>query len=144
MTPLSDLLLSIVPADSIPAYLKSYIPGVSPFSTWPVVSTVIVSYLVFIFTAREVMKDLPSFKLQTLFKFHNALLSAGSLVLLLLITEEVVSVWMNVGTYDSVCAPSSWTDVSNLLINSPGYTYDAHAVIETRALLHRQLLLQVL
>ncbi|KAG2115566.1 GNS1/SUR4 membrane protein [Suillus cothurnatus] len=110
MTPLSDLLLSIVPADSIPAYLKSYIPGVSPFSTWPVVSTVIVSYLVFIFTAREVMKDLPSFKLQTLFKFHNALLSAGSLVLLLLITEEVVSVWMNVGTYDSVCAPSSWTD----------------------------------
>lgn len=110
MTPLSDLLLSIVPVDSIPAHLKSYIPGVSPFSTWPVVATVITSYLGFIFTAREFVKDLPSLKLQTLFKFHNALLSAGSLVLLLLIMEEVASVWMNVGHYDSVCAPSSWTD----------------------------------
>ncbi|KIK38654.1 hypothetical protein CY34DRAFT_809141 [Suillus luteus UH-Slu-Lm8-n1] len=110
MTPLSDFLLSIVPADSIPAHLKSYIPGVSPFSTWPVVSTVIAFYLISILSAREFMKNIPSFKLQTLFKIHNAFLSTGSLVLLLLITEEVVSVRMNVGTYDSMCAPSSWTD----------------------------------
>lgn len=110
MTPLSDFLLSLVPADSIPAHLKSYIPGVSPFSTWPVVSTVIAFYLISIFTAREFMKDIPSFKLQTLFKIHNALLSAGSLALLLLIVEEVVSVRMNFGAYDSMCAPSAWTD----------------------------------
>lgn len=110
MTPLSDFLLSLVPADSIPAHLKSYIPGVSPFSTWPVVSTVIAFYLISIFTAREFMKDIPSFKLQTLFKIHNALLSAGSLALLLLIAEEVVSVRMNFGAYDSMCAPSAWTD----------------------------------
>ncbi|KAG2111357.1 GNS1/SUR4 membrane protein [Suillus clintonianus] len=110
MTPFSDLLLSIVPADSIPAHLKSYIPGVSPFSTWPVVSTLIAFYLVSILTTREFMKNRPSLKLQTLFRFHNVLLSTGSLVLLLLIAEEVVSVWMEVGTYDSMCAPSSWTD----------------------------------
>ncbi|KAG0694962.1 GNS1/SUR4 membrane protein [Suillus ampliporus] len=110
MTPFYDLLLSIVSADSIPTHLKSYIPGVSPFSTWPVVSTIIASYLVSIFTAREFMRDRPSFKLQMLFRCHNALLSTGSLVLLSLIVEEVVSVWMEVGTYDSVCAPSSWND----------------------------------
>jgi fatty acid elongase 3 len=113
MTPFSDLLLSIAPTDSIPAHLKSYVPGTSPFSTWPVVSTVIASYLVSIFTTREFMKDRPSFHLQTLFRYHNALLSTGSLVLLLLIAEEVVSVWMQVGTYYSMCAPSSWTDVSD-------------------------------
>ncbi|KAG2355730.1 GNS1/SUR4 membrane protein [Suillus spraguei] len=110
MTPLSDLLLSIVPADSIPPHLKSYVPGVSPFSTWPTVSTVIASYLISIFVARQFMKDLPSFKLHTLFKFHNAFLSTGSLVLLLLITEEVISVWMNVGTFDTICTPAAWTD----------------------------------
>lgn len=110
MTPLSDFLLSIVPAGSVPAHLKSYIPGVSPFSTWPVVSIVIAFYLISILSAREFMKDIPPFKLQTLFKIHNAFLSTGSLVLLLLIAEEVVSVRMNVGTYDSMCAPSSWTD----------------------------------
>ncbi|KAG1733802.1 GNS1/SUR4 membrane protein [Suillus lakei] len=110
MTPFSDLMLSIVSADSIPSHLKSYIPGVSPFSTWPVVSAIIASYLLSIFTAREFMKERPSFKLQTLFRFHNAFLSIGSLALLLLIAEEVVSVGMDVGTYDSMCAPSSWTD----------------------------------
>lgn len=144
MTPLSDFLLSIVPADSIPAHLKSYIPGVSPFSTWPVVSTGIAFYLISILSAREFMKNIPSFKLQTLFKIHNAFLSTGSLVLLLLITEEVVSVRMNVGTYDSMCAPSSWTDVSNLLVNSSRHTHNAHVVTETGVLLHHQLLLQVL
>lgn len=109
MTPLSDLLLFIVPTDSIPAHLKSYVPDVSPLSTWPTVSLVIASYVVFILVVHEFMKHLPSFKLQTLFKFHNALLSIGSLVLLLLIMEEVVSLWMNVGTFNSMCAPSSWT-----------------------------------
>ncbi|OJA20414.1 hypothetical protein AZE42_07494 [Rhizopogon vesiculosus] len=110
MSPFSDLLLSIAPTDSIPAHLKSYISGESPLSTWPVVSTVITSYLVSIFTTREFMKERPAFRLKTLFRVHNALLSTGSLVLLLLITEEVISVWMQVGTYDSMCAPSSWTD----------------------------------
>ncbi|KAG1744556.1 GNS1/SUR4 membrane protein [Suillus paluster] len=99
-----------LPADCIPTHLKSHLPGVSTFSTWAVVSTVIVSCLVSIFMARELMKDRHSFKLQTLFRFHNALLSAGSFILLLLIAEEVVSVWIEVGTYDSVYAPSSWND----------------------------------
>jgi hypothetical protein len=81
---------------------------------------------------------------QTLFKIHNAFLSTGSLVLLLLIAEEVVSVRMNVGTYDSMCAPSSWTDVSDLPENSSRYTHNAHVATETRVLLHHQLLLQVL
>jgi fatty acid elongase 3 len=144
MTPLSDFLLSIVPADSIPAHLKSYIPGVSPLSTWPVVSTVIAFYLISILSAREFMNDIPSFKLETLFKIHNAFLSTGSLVLLLLIAEEVVSVRMNVGTYDSMCAPSSWTDVSELLETSSRYTHNPHPVIEIGVLLYHQLSLQVL
>ena len=133
MTPFSDLLLFIAPTDCISVHLKSYIPGDSPFSTWPVVSIVITSYLVSILMIREFMKDRPSFRLHTLFRFHNALLSTGSLVLLVLIMEEVISVWMQVGTYDSMCAPSSWTDVSSELYRLQLYS---HGYAETRVLLH--------
>ncbi|KAH7911209.1 GNS1/SUR4 membrane protein [Hygrophoropsis aurantiaca] len=110
MTPLADFLLPFLPVSSIPPYLKSYIPGETPLSTWPVVSTALVSYLALIFGIREVMKDRPPQKLNTLFRIHNVFLSAGSLLLLLLMAEEVASVWWNAGVYDAMCADASWTE----------------------------------
>ncbi|EIW86714.1 GNS1/SUR4 membrane protein [Coniophora puteana RWD-64-598 SS2] len=110
MAPLADILLQFVPTTSfVPIYLKSYIPGQTPLSTWPVVTTALASYLAIIFGIREVMKDRAPQRLNTLFRIHNAFLSLGSALLLALMIEEVASVWLKVGTYAAMCADESWT-----------------------------------
>ncbi|KAF9241381.1 GNS1/SUR4 membrane protein [Melanogaster broomeanus] len=109
MAPLADFLLSVLPADVLPKYLTQYVPGVTPLSTWPVVSTALVSYLAIVFGIREIMKDRPPQKLNTLFRFHNAFLSLGSALLLALMAEEVASLWLKFGTYDTMCNEASWT-----------------------------------
>lgn len=110
MTFLADLLLTIVPKDSIPTYLKTYIPGESPLSTWPVVTTALASYLAIIFGIREIMRDRSPQRLNTLFRIHNAFLSAGSLILLVLMMEEVGSIRLTNTTYGTMCDESSWTE----------------------------------
>lgn len=110
MTFLADFLLTIVPKDSIPTYLKTYIPGESPLSTWPVVTTALASYLAIIFGIREIMRDRSPQRLNTLFRIHNAFLSAGSLILLVLMMEEVGSIRLTNTTYGTMCDESSWTE----------------------------------
>ncbi|KAG2072637.1 GNS1/SUR4 membrane protein [Suillus decipiens] len=110
MTVLADFLLTIVPKDSIPTYLKSYIPGETPLSTWPVVTTALASYLAIIFGIREIMKDKSPQRLNTLFRIHNAFLSIGSLILLVLMMEEVGSIWLTNTTYGTMCDETSWTE----------------------------------
>lgn len=111
MTFLADFLLTIVPKDSIPTYLKSYIPGETPLSTWPVVTTALASYLAIIFGIREIMKDRSPQRLNTLFRIHNVFLSVGSLILLVLMMEEVGSIWLtNTTVYGTMCDETSWTE----------------------------------
>jgi fatty acid elongase 3 len=110
MTFLADFLLTIVPKDSIPTYLKTYIPGESPLSTWPVVTTALASYLAIIFGVREIMKDRSPQRLNTLFRIHNAFLSVGSLILLVLMMEEVGSIRLTNTTYGTMCDETSWTE----------------------------------
>lgn len=111
MTFLADFLLTVVPKDSIPIYLKTYIPGETPLSTWPVVTTALASYLAVIFGIREIMKDRSPQRLNTLFRIHNAFLSIGSLILLVLMMEEVGSIWLTNTTYGTMCDETSWTEV---------------------------------
>ncbi|KIJ12380.1 hypothetical protein PAXINDRAFT_171281 [Paxillus involutus ATCC 200175] len=110
MPSLADRILSFIPTNAIPPYLASYIPGESPFSTWPVVASMTVTYLAVVFSTREIMKDRAPLKLTTPFRAHNLILSAGSLVLMALIGEEVFSNWMKVGTYGALCVPEAYTD----------------------------------
>ncbi|KAG2159856.1 GNS1/SUR4 membrane protein [Suillus bovinus] len=110
MTFLADFLLTVVPKDSIPIYLKSYIQGETPLSTWPVVTTALASYLAVIFGIREIMKDRSPQRLNTLFRIHNAFLSVGSLILLVLMMEEVGSIWLTNTTYGTMCDETSWTE----------------------------------
>ncbi|KAG1801629.1 GNS1/SUR4 membrane protein [Suillus plorans] len=110
MTFLADFLLTVVPKDSIPIYLKTYIPGETPLSTWPVVTTALASYLAVIFGIREIMKDRSPQRLNTLFRIHNAFLSIGSLILLVLMMEEVGSIWLTNTTYGTMCDETSWTE----------------------------------
>ncbi|KIJ21750.1 hypothetical protein PAXINDRAFT_165152 [Paxillus involutus ATCC 200175] len=109
MAPLADFLLTVLPVDILPKYLTQYIPGTTPLSTWPVVSLTLASYLAVIFGIRELMKDRPPQKLNSLFRVHNAFLSLGSALLLALMAEEVASVWIKSGTYDTMCNETSWT-----------------------------------
>ncbi|KAH7883587.1 GNS1/SUR4 membrane protein [Phlebopus sp. FC_14] len=106
---LAGFLLSILPTDVLPEYLTKYIPGQTPLSTWPVVTTVLASYLAVIFGIQEVMRGRPPQQLNTLFRIHNAFLSGGSLLLLALMVEEVTSIWHKSGIYDTICANGSWT-----------------------------------
>ena len=108
---LADFLLSVIPTDSIPKYLKSYIPGDTPLSTLPVVATALASYLAIIFGIQEIMKDKSPQQLNTLFRIHNAFLSVGSFVLLVLMMEEVGSIWLTSTTYGTMCDETSWTEV---------------------------------
>ena len=106
---MADILIPVFP--SVPPFLTSWIPGQTPMSTWPAVSTAIMSYLAVVLGLQELMKDRPAFKLRTPFRIHNAFLSLSSLVLLALMMEEVLKLWYNVGAYDALCASASWTRV---------------------------------
>ncbi|KAF8841335.1 GNS1/SUR4 membrane protein [Paxillus ammoniavirescens] len=107
---LADRILSFIPTNAIPPHLASYIPGESPFSTWPVVASMTVTYLAVVFGTREIMKDRAPLELTTPFRAHNLILSAGSLLLMALIGEEVFLNWTKVGTYGSLCVPEAYTN----------------------------------
>ncbi|KAF8124311.1 GNS1/SUR4 membrane protein [Boletus edulis] len=104
---IADVLISVLP--SVPPFITTWIPGQTPMSTWPAVSTAIISYLAFAFGLQEIMKDQLAFKLKTAFRVHNAFLSLSSLVLLVLIIEEVTKLWYTVGAFNALCARASWT-----------------------------------
>lgn len=110
---LADTILANVPLPTVPPHLTKYIIGETPLSTWPSVCTALVSYLAIVFGTREVMKGREPQKLNTLFRIHNAFLSSGSLLLLVLMMEEVIPIIYRDGLYAAGCAYSSWTPVSS-------------------------------
>ena len=144
MTPLADALLSVLPKNVLPGYLERWIVGETPLSTWPVVTTVLASYLAIIFGTQELMRDRSPQPLNTLFRIHNAFLSVGSLVLLALMVEEVASILFSSSIFDGICSEQSWTPVSCLKFTSR-YSQEEiyHNITETRILLYDQLLLQI-
>jgi len=109
MAPFADFILTHVPLPSVPHYLTSYVPGETPLSTWTSVCAALVSYLAIIFGTREIMKSRPPQKLNALFRVHNVVLSAGSLILLVLMMEEVLPRMWRDGIFNAMCADSSWT-----------------------------------
>lgn len=121
MAPVADFLLAHVPFPSIPHYLTSYVIGETPLSTWTSVCTALVSYLAIVFGTREVMKGRPPQKLNTLFRAHNVFLSAGSLLLLVLMMEEILPIMWSEGLFNAMCAAPSWTPVSDDILSACRY-----------------------
>jgi len=109
MAPLADFILAHVPLPSLPHYLTSYVPGQTPLSSTPTVLATLTSYLAVIFGVQAIMKNQKPQKLNTLFQIHNVFLSAGSLLLLVLMLEEIIPIWWNKGTFEAFCADQSWT-----------------------------------
>ncbi|CDO71575.1 hypothetical protein BN946_scf184911.g45 [Trametes cinnabarina] len=112
MAPLADFLLSRLRLAElpIPYELTHYVQGKTPLSTPQEVYPALVAYLVIIFGIRAWMKDRPPYKLQFLFRLHNAFLSSGSLLLFVLILEEVLPhLWQN-GPFFALCNPAMFTE----------------------------------
>lgn len=89
-----------------------------------------VTYLTIVFGTREIMKDRAPFKLITLFRAHNLLLSVASFVLMLLLGEEVISNWIKLGSYGILCAEEAFTQRLEvyLLIN---YYFKYYEFVDT-------------
>jgi fatty acid elongase 3 len=144
MAPLADFILSYVPLPSIPYYLTSYVNGKTPLSTPQEVFPALVAYLVIIFGTRWFMQDKPAYKLQIPFQIHNVFLSAGSLLLMSLILEEVIPmVWKN-GVFWGMCSTNMWTNVCCRRV-IPRFMTCTNAYVPAAfgILLYHQLLLQV-
>lgn len=110
MNPLADFILEHIQYRP-PQYWTSYVGGVSLLSTHSSVATTLASYFTIIFTIQVAMKNQQAKKLTTLFQIHNIVLSFGSMVLLILILEEVFPILWNRGLFNALCAEESWTAV---------------------------------
>ena len=86
--------------------------GKTPFSTPLEVFPTLAAYLVIIFGLQAWMRNKPPYKLQFLFRLHNAFLSSGSLLLVLLIMEEVVPNVYEHGVFWGLCHVNMWSEVS--------------------------------
>lgn len=111
MAPLADFLLAHVPFPSLPNYLTSYVQGQTPLSTTPAVVGALASYLAIVFGVQAVMKNQQPLKLTTLFQIHNVILSSGSLLLLVLMLEEIAPLFFGKSPYTAMCADEAWTPV---------------------------------
>lgn len=110
MAPLADFLVARIPV-SLPPHLTSYVKGETPFSTTSGVVATLFSYLAVIFIVQALMKNQQPHKLTPLFQAHNVILSSGSLLLLVLMLEEILPILWKEGFHYAICAEEAWTAV---------------------------------
>ena len=84
--------------------------GVTPMSTIKETAIALVAYYVIVFGGREVMKNRPAFKLNTLFMIHNLYLTLISGTLLALFIEQLLpTIWRH-GIFFAICDhQGGWT-----------------------------------
>lgn len=112
MFSLADLLLSNIPY-RLPRRFYTYVEGVTPLSSTRSVLVALASYLAIIFFIQAFLRKRQAHKLTTLFRIHNILLSSGSLIVLILVVEEILPFLWNHGIYHALCAENVWTPVSS-------------------------------
>ncbi|PPQ69639.1 hypothetical protein CVT26_001515 [Gymnopilus dilepis] len=108
MYSLASFLLDKIPF-RLPPHLYSYVEGVTPLSTNRAVLTALATYLVIIFSIKAVMKNQQPLKLTGLFQLHNVILSSGSLLLLVLMLEEILPIMWKHGLHYALCSEQAWT-----------------------------------
>ncbi|KAL6232093.1 hypothetical protein BDW75DRAFT_28144 [Aspergillus navahoensis] len=86
-----------------PASEFQFVEGKTPMSTLKETAIMLIIYYVTIFGGREVMRNRPAFKLNTLFMIHNFILTAVSAILLALFVEQLVPTIWNHGIFYSIC-----------------------------------------
>jgi hypothetical protein len=108
MSSLAGFLLDKIPF-RLPVHLYSYVEGTTPLSTDKAVVSALISYLVIIFSIQAFMKTQQPLKLTGLFQIHNVFLSSGSLLLLVLMLEEILPMIWNHGLHYALCGDQAWT-----------------------------------
>ncbi|EJU02010.1 GNS1/SUR4 membrane protein [Dacryopinax primogenitus] len=106
---LADIILALDILPPVPIYLKQWVHGESPISTWPVVTGWLVGYLGVIFGIREIMKPYKPLKLNGLFQIHNLFLVTVSALVLVLMLEEILPHWYKHGFFSAICNTTAWT-----------------------------------
>ncbi|KAL4760354.1 elongation of very long chain fatty acids protein [Aspergillus foveolatus] len=86
-----------------PASEFQFVEGKTPMSTFRETAIMLIVYYVTIFGGREVMRNRPAFKLNTLFMIHNFVLTVVSAILLALFVEQLVPTIWNHGIFYSIC-----------------------------------------
>ncbi|GAA6036923.1 hypothetical protein JCM8097_006356 [Rhodosporidiobolus ruineniae] len=102
-------LVESLPFPRLPLAVERWIPGVSPLSTDKEVVVAIAVYLVTIFGGQALMRGFKPYRFKPLFMLHNALLSAGSLLVLLLMLEEILPIVYKHGLFYAICNNDAWT-----------------------------------
>ncbi|KZT65142.1 GNS1/SUR4 membrane protein [Daedalea quercina L-15889] len=109
MAPLADFLASVIPW-SLPPHFQGYVKGRTPLSTPQQVFPTLAGYLAVVFALRAYMKNRPPMRLQGLFQVHNIILSAGSLLLLACMAEEIAPLYWKHGLFWVMCDDNMWTN----------------------------------
>lgn len=80
-------------------------------STFPPVVIAIISYYTIIFGGQAIFNkyNLTALKLNFLFQFHNFMLTSISLILLLLMVEQLIPIIYNHGLFYAICNVNAWT-----------------------------------
>ncbi|OKL63161.1 putative elongation of fatty acids protein 1 [Talaromyces atroroseus] len=93
-----------------PANDFQFVQGKTPMSTFKETGVMIAFYYLTIYTGWRWMKNREPYKLSTLFKIHNFVLTAVSGGLLVLFLEQLVPSLWNHGLYNCICSKPGWTD----------------------------------
>lgn len=92
-----------------PADQFEFVPGKSAFGTLNEAIAVTVLYYAIILGGREWMRNRPAYKLNTLFKIHNFILTVISGSLLVLFAEQLIPTIQEGGLYNAICGTGGWT-----------------------------------
>ncbi|CCE61340.1 hypothetical protein TPHA_0A02570 [Tetrapisispora phaffii CBS 4417] len=86
-----------------------YIPETLPLGNLKQVLAAIATYYLVIFGGREVLRNVQPLKLNFLFQLHNLFLTSISLMLLILMVEQLVPIIYNNGLFYAICNIGAWT-----------------------------------
>ncbi|OAC98907.1 hypothetical protein MUCCIDRAFT_85454 [Mucor lusitanicus CBS 277.49] len=92
-----------------------FVQGVTPLSTLHEVIIGCITYFTVIFGGQFLLSNASPVKCKMLNQLHNAFLTIVSLVLLVLLIEQLVPQLVNRGLYYTICSEEAWTQELELL-----------------------------
>lgn len=96
------------PVMGYPAENFNFVTGETPLSTFKETAIALSLYYFVIFAGRRLMRDRPAFKLNSLFLFHNLVLTIVSGFLLVLFLEQLLPMILTHPLFYCICDAGAW------------------------------------
>lgn len=80
-----------------------------PMSTWKEVVAAMATYYIMVFGGQFIMKNSGPIRLNKLFQLHNLILTLLSLILAVLVAEQVIPIVAKHGLFYLICSSNCWT-----------------------------------